>query len=135
MSSKRWYLIDAQGVPLGRLATQVAPLLRGKEKPDFSYHLDQGDGVIVVNACQVLLTGRKEDQKLYFRHSGYPGGTRFIPASKLRKTRPDELVRHAVKGMLPKTRLGAKMFGRLKVYPGDFHPHISQKPEKVEWQR
>jgi large subunit ribosomal protein L13 len=123
-----WHVLDAQSQSLGRVASQAATLLMGKHKPIFSPFLDTGDHVIVVNAAKVRLTGRKEDQKLYRRHSGYPGGLVSVPARKLRAVRPANLVYEAVAGMLPKTKLGKHMIRKLRVYPGDKHPHQAQKP-------
>lgn len=128
---RHWLLIDAQGQTLGRLATQVATLLRGKHKPHFSPHLDVGDFVVVVNAEKVVLTGRKLKQKIYYRHSGYPGGLRAATAEKLLKEKPARVLEHAVRGMLPKNRLGDALFRKLKVYAGGSHPHAAQKPAVV----
>lgn len=127
--SKKWYVIDASGVPLGRLAARVASVLRGKHKPEFTPHLDTGDFVIVINADKVELTGRKDVQGMWYRHSGYPGGIKATPLGKLRDSRPEKLVELAVKGMLPHNRLGRAMFKKLKVYKGSGHPHDAQKPE------
>lgn len=127
--SKKWYIIDASGVPLGRLAARVASVLRGKHKPEFTPHLDTGDFVIVINADKVELTGRKDVQGMWYRHSGYPGGIKATPLGKLRDSRPEKLVELAVKGMLPHNRLGRAMFKKLKVYKGSGHPHDAQKPE------
>ncbi|MDE2666630.1 MAG: 50S ribosomal protein L13 [Acidobacteriota bacterium] len=126
---RRWYLVDAQDVVLGRLATHVATLLIGKGKPTWAPHLDMGDHVIVVNAEKVRLTGNKWEQKVYYRHSGYPGGIKAVTAKDLRAKRPDRMVKGAVKGMLPKSRLGRAMAKKLKVYRGEVHPHDAQKPE------
>ena len=129
---RKWYLVDAEGKTLGRLATGIAQLLKGKHKPQYSTHVDVGDHVIVINAEKIHVTGRKMDQKIYYRHSGYPGG---LTETKLR----DQLVKHptrpvesAVKGMLPKSRLGRQMYSKLKVYAGEEHPHEAQKPEPIE---
>lgn len=124
-----WSLYDAQGVVLGRLASVVAARLRGKHNPMFTPHADTGDSVIVINADKVVLTGRKLDQKNYYRHSGYMGGLKSITAGELLEKKPEDLIRHAVWGMLPKNRLGRKLFKKLKVYAGDAHPHEAQKPE------
>jgi large subunit ribosomal protein L13 len=123
-----WHVLDAQSESLGRVASQAAMLLMGKHKPIFSPFLDTGDHVIVINAAKVRLTGRKEDQKIYHRHSGYPGGLVSVTAKKVRATRPAQLVYAAVAGMLPKTKLGKHMIRKLRVYPGDKHPHQAQKP-------
>ncbi|MBW2039382.1 MAG: 50S ribosomal protein L13 [Deltaproteobacteria bacterium] len=129
---KSWYLIDAEGKVLGRLAAEVAKILRGKHKPIFSPHVDTGDFIIVVNAEKIKLTGNKLKGKIYYRHSGYPGGIKAITAEKLLAKKPEELIRKAVKGMLPKNRLGRKIFKKLKVYPGPDHPHEAQQPEPLE---
>ena len=120
---REWHVIDASGKVLGRLATQIASLLMGKHKPIFSPHLDTGDFVVVINADKVRVTGNKMKQKVYYRHSGYPGGLKSINLEKMMQTQPTRVVEHAVKGMLPHNRLGAKMFKKLKVYVGDSHPH------------
>ena len=125
----KWWVVDAEGAVLGRLASQVASRLRGKHNPLFTPHVDTGDWVIVINAEKVNLTGRKWDQKHYYRHSGYIGGLKSITARKLLEKRPEDLVRFAVKGMLPKNRLGRKIFKKLKVYTGGEHPHSAQQPE------
>lgn len=125
----KWWVVDAEGAVLGRLASQVASRLRGKHNPLFTPHVDTGDWVIVINAEKVNLTGRKWDQKHYYRHSGYIGGLKSITARKLLEKRPEDLVRFAVKGMLPKNRLGRKIFKKLKVYTGVEHPHSAQQPE------
>ena len=128
---RRWYLIDAGGVILGRLATQVAAILRGKHKPIFAPHMDTGDHVVVVNASGVRLTGGKEEKKLARRHSGYPGGLTETTYSRLLATRPAFAVEKAVRGMLPKNSLGRTMIGKLKVYAGPEHPHRAQNPERL----
>ena len=128
----KWYVVDAEGMVLGRLASQVAARLRGKGNPMFTPHADTGDWVVVVNAEKVVLTGRKWDQKNYYRHSGYTGGLKSITAKELQKKRPEDLVRFAVKGMLPKNRLGRKLFKKLKVYSGGEHPHEAQTPETLK---
>jgi large subunit ribosomal protein L13 len=125
----KWWVVDAQGAVLGRLASRVAARLRGKHNPLFTPHADTGDWVIVVNAEKVVLSGRKWDQKVYYRHSGFTGGLKEITAKKLLEKRPEDLVRFAVKGMLPKNRLGRKLFKKLKVYTGGEHPHEAQKPD------
>ena len=123
---REWHVIDATGQVLGRLATRVARLLMGKQKPIFSPNLDVGDYVVVINADKVRVTGEKAKQKVYYRHSGYPGGLKSITYDKLMQTNPTRAIEHAVKGMLPHTRLGAKMMKKLRVYVGDTHPHLSQ---------
>ena len=124
-----WYVMDADGKTLGRLATQIATLLRGKHKPDFTPFMKTGDFVVVVNAEKVCLTGRKETDKVYYRHTGYPGGIRKETARQVRARRPELLVRRAVKGMLPKNKLGRQLRSRLKVYAGPHHPHEAQQPK------
>jgi large subunit ribosomal protein L13 len=128
----RWCLVDAENAVLGRLASTVAARLRGKHNPLFTPHADTGDWIIVINADKVALTGRKWDQKNYYRHSGYIGGLKTITAKKLMEKRPEDLIRFAVKGMLPKNRLGRKLFKKLKVYSGDYHPHEAQQPDILE---
>ena len=129
---RKHYVVDAEGQVLGRLATKVASVLRGKGKTNFSPHLDTGDFVIVVNASKVELTGKKADQRTYFSHSGHPGAGKFVTVSKMMETRPHEVVRRAVRGMLPKNKLGRKMLKKLRVYAGPDHPHEAQRPEKLE---
>jgi len=128
----RWCLVDAENAILGRLASTVAARLRGKHNPLFTPHVDTGDWIIVINAAKVALSGRKWDQKNYYRHSGYISGLKTITAKKLMEKRPEDLIRFAVKGMLPKNRLGRKLFKKLKVYSGDQHPHEAQQPEILE---
>ena len=128
---RQWYLIDASGCVLGRLAALVAARLRGKHKPIYTPHVDTGDHVIVINAAQVTLTGRKWDQKMYYRHSGYMGGLKSATAKQLLQKRPGDLVVYAVRGMLPKNRLGRKMLRKLKVYAGPDHPHMAQQPQAL----
>ncbi len=123
--------MDAEDAVLGRLASQVASIIRGKNKPIFTPHVDTGDFVIVVNAEKVRLTGNKLDQKFYYRHSGYPGGIKGVSARDLLQKKPEMLVRNAVRGMLPKNRLGRQMIGKLKIYAGPEHPHEAQQPRKV----
>jgi large subunit ribosomal protein L13 len=130
--SDRWHLIDADGQVLGRIATRAARLLQGKHKPAYTPFLDVGDHVVVVNAARVKLTGRKEEQKIYRQHSGFEGGLREERASIVRRRRPERLVEEAVRGMLPKTKLGTAMYRKLKVYAGPDHPHAAQKPTKLE---
>lgn len=126
---RKWYVIDATGLALGRLATEAARILRGKHKPTFTPNVDAGDHVIVINADQVILTGNKLDQKLYRHHSGYPGGLKEVPYRKIMQTFPERAVEHAIKGMLPHNKLGAQMYTKLKVYRGAEHPHQAQQPE------
>jgi large subunit ribosomal protein L13 len=130
--SDRWHLLDAEGQVLGRIATRAARLLQGKHKPSYTPFLDLGDHVVVVNAARVKLTGRKEEQKVYRQHSGYEGGLREERASIVRRKRPERLVEEAVRGMLPKTKLGDAMYRKLKVYAGPDHPHAAQKPSRLE---
>lgn len=127
----KWWVVDAEGQVLGRLASSIAARLRGKHNPLFTPHVDTGDAVIVINADKIVLTGNKWDQKNYYRHSGYIGGLKTIAAKKLLEDKPEDLVRFAVKGMLPKNRLGRAMFKKLKVYAGGDHPHEAQKPEEL----
>ncbi len=127
-----WHVVDANGKTLGRLATSVASVLKGKTKPIYTTHIDTGDFVIVVNADKVHLTGRKLDQKMYYSHSGYPGGLKSITAGTLLKSKPEEVVKKAVEGMLPKTRLGKQMLSKLKVYAGEQHPHAAQQPAEMK---
>jgi large subunit ribosomal protein L13 len=127
-----WWLIDADGVVLGRLASEVAQLLRGKHKPLYVPHLDVGDHVVIVNASKVVLTGDKLNQKLSHRHSGYPGGLKSVPFSKLMLNEPERVVERAVRGMLPANKLGRAMLKKLKVYPGAEHPHSAQDPKEYD---
>jgi large subunit ribosomal protein L13 len=129
---REWLLIDAEGQVLGRLASTVAMLLRGKHKPIYTPHVDTGDHVVIINAAKVRLTGRKLQNKVKYRHSGYPGGLKATKIEKLMQTRPESVIRDAVRGMLPKNPLGRRMLGKLKVYPGSDHPHQAQKPRRVE---
>jgi large subunit ribosomal protein L13 len=126
---REWHLLDADNVVLGKLASQVAMLLMGKHKPTYTPFLDTGDHVIVINAAKVRLTGKKDDQKVYRRFTGYPGGLVEVGARKMRATRPTRMVEDAIFGMLPKTKLGKQMYRKLKVYAGDKHPHSAQKPQ------
>jgi large subunit ribosomal protein L13 len=128
----RWHLIDANGQVLGRIATRAARILQGKHKPTYTPFIDTGDHVVVVNAATVKLTGRKEDQKIYRQHSGYEGGLRETRARIVRQRHPERIVEDAVRGMLPKTKLGEAMYRKLKVYAGPDHPHAAQKPTKIE---
>lgn len=127
-----WYVADVADQVLGRAAVRIARTLRGKDKPIFTPHVDTGDFVIVINAAKVRVTGAKEDQKTYFRYTGYPGGARFETLRRLRHRRPEEIIRRAVRGMLPKNRLGRAIFKKLKVYAGAKHPHKAQKPEPLD---
>ena len=129
---RKWYVVDADGKTLGRLASEVASVLRGKNKPTFTPHVDCGDYVIVINAEKVAVTGKKRNEKIYKKHTGYPGGLREITFDKLQQKKPEEIIRHAVKGMLPDGKLGRQMFKKLKVYAGTEHPHTAQKPETLE---
>ena len=129
---RKWYVVDADGKTLGRLASEVASVLRGKNKPTFTPHVDCGDYVIVINAEKVAVTGKKRGEKIYKKHTGYPGGLREITFDKLQQKKPEEIIRHAVKGMLPDGKLGRQMFKKLKVYAGAEHPHTAQKPETLE---
>jgi large subunit ribosomal protein L13 len=128
LQSRRWVVIDAAGRPLGRVAARAASILRGKHRPDFTPNQDTGDFVVVINAAKLRLTGNKADAKLYYRHSGYPGSIRATTAARMLKARPERLIETAVRGMLPKNRLGRRLFTKLKVYPGEQHPHSAQKP-------
>lgn len=125
----KWVVVDAEGQVLGRLASTIAARLRGKHNPLFTPHVNMGDGVIVINAEKIILTGRKMKQKEYYRHSGYIGGLKTITAEKLMEKQPEDLVRFAVKGMLPKNKLGRRLYSQLKVYVGKEHPHQAQEPE------
>ncbi len=129
---RKWYLIDASGQTLGRLASEVATLLRGKHKPEYTPHVDTGDFVIIINAEEIVLTGNKLDQKKYRHHSGYPGGLKETSYRELLNKKPEKAIEVAVMGMLPKNRLGRKLFTKLKVYRGSEHPHQAQKPEVRE---
>ena len=129
---RRWWLVDAAEKPLGRLASEVARVLRGKHKAMYTPHLDVGDHVVIVNAEKVRLTGKKAEQKAYFRHTGYMGGEKFIPYRRMLETHPERIIERAVKGMLPKNALGRAMAKKLKVYAGAEHPHQGQRPEPLE---
>ncbi len=130
-TQKKWYVVDANGQTLGRIASEVAKILRGKHKPSYSLHIDNGDYVIVVNAEKVVLTGKKTEQKQYITHSGYPGGLKATPYRILLQKKPELVFRKAVRGMLPDNRLGRKMIKKLKVYRGPEHPHLAQQPEQL----
>jgi large subunit ribosomal protein L13 len=129
---RNWLVVDATGKTLGRLATQIADSLRGKRKPEYTPHVDTGDFVIVVNAERISVSGNKRQEKRYYRHSGYPGGLRSRTLEEMLARRPEEVIRLAVKGMLPRTRLGRAQLRKLKVYAGPDHPHAAQKPEPLE---
>ena len=132
VTERTWYVVDARDVVLGRLATRVAHVLRGKHKPTFAPHLDMGDFVIVVNADQVRLTGTKGEQKLAYRHSGFPGGLKSVPFARMLAERPEQLVERAVRGMLPRNTVGRAQLKKLKVYAGPDHPHAAQSPAPLE---
>jgi len=130
-ADRKWFVIDAAGLPVGRLGVKIANVLRGKEKPIFSHHVDTGDFVVVVNAEKVKLSGNKEEQKTYARYSGFRGGLKEVTAAVVRERHPDRIVRAAVKGMMPKNNLSRQMFSRLKVYAGGSHPHAAQNPSTI----
>ena len=129
---RKWYVVDAEGQTVGRLAAEVAKVLRGKHKPTFTPHVDTGDFVIVINAEKAVFTGKKLINKTYFRHSGYNGGTTFTPAGQMMEKFPERVIEHAVRGMLPKNRLGEQMYRKLNVYAGPEHPHAAQQPEELK---
>ena len=129
---QRWYVVDAEGQTLGRLATRIADTLRGKRKPQFTPHIDTGDFVVVINAEKIGVTGKKLEQKRYYRHSGYPGGLRSRTLAEQLERRPTEVIRKAVKGMLPRNRLARRQITKLKVYAGPEHPHVAQQPKPLE---
>lgn len=129
---RAWWVVDAEGKVLGRLASEIAKVLRGKHKPMYTPHLDTGDHVVVINAEKVRLTGNKEEQKTYFRHSGYMGGEKHIPVKVMREKHPERIIELAVKGMMPKNNLGRLMLKKLKVYAGGQHPHEAQQPKELE---
>jgi large subunit ribosomal protein L13 len=128
LDERKWHVIDAEGAVLGRLAVQIADVLRGKNKPVFTPHLDAGDFVVVINADKVLVTGKKETEKHYMSYSGWKGGERFRSVAEVRQRQPEQLIMHAVKGMIPKNRLGRQLLTKLKVYKGTAHPHAAQQP-------
>lgn len=130
---RRWWVVDAKGLTLGRVASKVAPILRGTHKPYFTPHLDTGDYVIVVNADKIRVTGKRLDQKLYYRHSGYPGGLKSMTLREMMSKFPNRALKLAIKGMLPKGPLGRQMYKKLKIYAGDEHPHQAQQPEALEF--
>ncbi|NBD34861.1 MAG: 50S ribosomal protein L13 [Chloroflexi bacterium] len=129
---RKWYVVDAKGQTLGRLATRIASVLRGKGKPSYTPYTDMGDYVVVVNAEKVNVTGRKLDQKFYYRHSGHPGSLKAVSLRRMLELHPERVVEHAVKGMLPSGPLGRRIYKKLKVYPGEEHPHQAQQPEVLE---
>jgi large subunit ribosomal protein L13 len=129
---RKWYVVDAEGQTLGRLATEIATFLRGKNKPQYTPHVDTGDFVVVVNAEKVVVTGRKAEQKVYRRHSGYPGGLKETSYEQMMERRPTEILRRAVKGMMPKNRLARQQLRKLKIYAGPEHPHAAQNPQPYE---
>jgi large subunit ribosomal protein L13 len=130
---RKWYIVDAEGQTLGRLSSEIAKVLIGKNKPIYTPHVDTGDHVVVINADKVVLTGKKLEQKLYRYHTGHPGGLKEIKYKDMMKNKPEEVVMHAVKGMLPKNKLGRKMLKKLRVYRGSEHKHEAQKPEVIEF--
>ncbi|MDD7408555.1 MAG: 50S ribosomal protein L13 [Anaerovoracaceae bacterium] len=130
---RKWYVLDAEGKTLGRLASEAAAILRGKKKPIYTPHVDTGDYVIIINAEKVEVTGKKRKEKIYKRHTGYPGGLRELTFEKLQEKDPEEIIRHAVKGMMPNGKLGRQMYKKLKVYAGPEHKHAAQKPEIWEF--
>ena len=129
--SRDWFIVDAEGHTLGRLASEIAQILRGKKKPSFTPHMDMGDFVVVVNADKIKVSGKKEEDKSYFRHSGYPGGITQISLKQVRQVYPERIIMNAVKGMLPRNRLGRKLLTHLKVYSGELHPHTAQQPQII----
>ncbi len=129
--NRDWFVVDAEGHTLGRLASEIAQILRGKKKPYFTPHMDMGDFVVVINADKVKVSGKKEEDKSYFRHSGYPGGITQISLKQVRQVYPERIIMNAVKGMLPRNRLGRKLLTHLKVYSGELHPHTAQQPQII----
>jgi len=129
---RKWYLVNAEGKILGRLSSRIAQILSGKDKPTYTPHMDVGDFVVVINAEKVKVTGNKEEKKIYYRHSGYPGGLKERTYQELLDKKPQDIIRKAVRGMLPKSKLGRQMFQKLKVYAGPQHPHQAQKPEQLD---
>jgi large subunit ribosomal protein L13 len=132
VDERKWHLIDADGAVLGRLAAQIANVLRGKNKPVYTPHLDAGDFVVVINAEKIVLTGKKEEEKFFMSYSGWKGGEKFVSVAQVRAKQPEKLITHAVKGMVPKNRLGRVLMTKLKVYKGAEHPHSAQQPAKME---
>ncbi len=129
---RTWYVVDAEGKTLGRLASKIASILRGKHKPTYTPHVDTGDHVIIINAEKIVLTGKKLQDKKYYRHTGYPGGLKVVTAGKLLQTRPERVLKYAIWGMLPHNRLGRQMVKKVKIYAGSKHPHEAQKPEALD---
>ncbi len=129
--NRDWFIVDAEGHTLGRLASEIAQILRGKKKPSFTPHMDMGDFVVVINADKINVSGKKEEDKSYFRHSGYPGGITQISLKQVRQVYPERIIMNAVKGMLPHNRLGRKLLTHLKVYSGELHPHTAQQPQTI----
>ena len=129
--NRDWFVVDAEGHTLGRLASEIAQILRGKKKPSFTPHMDMGDFVVVINADKIKVSGKKEEDKSYFRHSGYPGGITQISLKQVRQVYPERIIMNAVKGMLPHNRLGRKLLTHLKVYSGELHPHTAQQPQII----
>ena len=129
--NRDWFVVDAEGHTLGRLASEIAQILRGKKKPFFTPHMDMGDFVVVINADKIKVSGKKEEDKSYFRHSGYPGGITQISLKQVRQVYPERIIMNAVKGMLPHNRLGRKLLTHLKIYAGNIHPHAAQKPQTI----
>ena len=129
--NRDWFIVDAEGHTLGRLASEIAQILRGKKKPSFTPHMDMGDFVVVINADKIKVSGKKEEDKSYFRHSGYPGGITQISLKQVRQVYPERIIMNAVKGMLPRNRLGRKLLTHLKVYSGELHPHTAQQPQII----
>ena len=132
-AQRGWVLVDAKDQTLGRLSTRVATLLRGKHKPDWTPHVDNGEYVVIINAERIILTGRKLTEKKYYRHSGYPGHLKEVSAERMLETHPERVIEHAVRGMLPKSKLGRSLLQKLKVYAGDKHPHEAQCPEVIQF--
>ena len=132
LDARKWHVIDAEGAVLGRLAVQIADVLRGKNKPIYTDHIDAGDFVVVINAEKVVLTGKKETDKQFMSYSGWKGGERYRSVAEVRQKRPEDLIMHAVKGMIPKNRLGKRMLTKLKVFKGDKHPHAAQQPAELK---
>jgi len=130
---RKWHVIDAKDKVVGRLASKIAMLLMGKHKPQYTPHTDTGDFVVVINASRVIFTGKKWEQKCYYRHSGYPGGLKVRRAKEIREKHPEDIIKHAVRGMLPKNNMGRKLLKKLKVYPGSSHPHRAQQPANLEF--
>ena len=133
--TRKWFVVDASGQTLGRLAAEIAVRLRGKHKPEYTPHVDTGDYIIVVNAEKITVTGNKRQQKIYYRHSGYPGGLRALDFASVQQKKPHEIIRIAVRGMLPHNRLGRQMLTKLKIYVGDEHPHSAHRPQPAEFGR